>query len=70
MTDLSVHPTQAAGVWLADFNSALEKQDVDAVMALFGDDSYWRPGRLHLEHPHAGRHGGNPRDAASARGRR
>jgi putative flavoprotein involved in K+ transport len=42
MTDLSVHPTQAAGVWLADFNSALEKQDVDAVMALFGDDSYWR----------------------------
>ena len=42
MTDLSVHPTQAAGAWLADFNSALEKQDVDAVMALFGDDSYWR----------------------------
>ncbi len=42
MTDLSVHPTQAAGVWLADFNSALEKQDVNAVMALFGDDSYWR----------------------------
>ena len=42
MTDLSVHPTQAAGIWLADFNSALEKQDVDAVMALFGDDSHWR----------------------------
>jgi putative flavoprotein involved in K+ transport len=42
MTDLSIHPTQAAGVWLADFDSALEKQDVDAVMALFGDDSYWR----------------------------
>ena len=42
MTDLSVHPTQAASVWLADFNNALESQDVDAVMALFGDDSYWR----------------------------
>jgi putative flavoprotein involved in K+ transport len=42
MTDLSVHPTQAASAWLADFNSALENQDVDAVMALFGDDSYWR----------------------------
>ena len=23
MTDLSAHPTQAAGVWLADFNRAL-----------------------------------------------
>jgi putative flavoprotein involved in K+ transport len=42
MTDLSVHPTQAAGAWLAAFDNALASQDVDAVMALFGDDSYWR----------------------------
>jgi putative flavoprotein involved in K+ transport len=42
MTDLSVHPTQAASAWLADFDNALGRQDVDAVMVLFGDDSYWR----------------------------
>ncbi len=42
MTDLSVHPTQAASAWLADFNNALESQDIDAVMELIGDDSYWR----------------------------
>ena len=42
MTDLSVHPTQAASTWLADFDNALQRQDLDAVMALFGDDCYWR----------------------------
>lgn len=42
MTDLAVHPTQAASAWLADFNNALDSQDVGAVVALFGDDSYWR----------------------------
>ena len=42
MTDLSLHPTQAASAWLADFNNALESQDIDAVMMLFGEDSYWR----------------------------
>jgi len=42
MTDLSIHPTQAAGAWLADFNSALERQDIDAAMALFDADCYWR----------------------------
>ncbi len=42
MTDLAVHPTQAASAWLADFNNALARQQVDAVMALFGEDSNWR----------------------------
>ena len=42
MTDLSAHPTQAASVWFADFQTALEGQDIDAAMALFGADSYWR----------------------------
>ena len=42
MTDLSTHPTQAAGAWLADFTNALEQQDVDAAVALFDADSYWR----------------------------
>ena len=42
MTDLSPHPTQAAGAWFADFQSALERQDIDAAMALFDADSYWR----------------------------
>src|SRR5512137_2699295 len=42
MTDLAIHPTQAASAWLADFNSALERQDVDAAVSLFDADSYWR----------------------------
>ena len=42
MTDLSVHPTQAASAWLANFDNALESRDLDTVMALFGEDSYWR----------------------------
>ncbi|CAN5118773.1 NAD(P)/FAD-dependent oxidoreductase [soil metagenome] len=42
MTDLSTHPTQAASAWFADFQSALERQDIDAAMALFDTESYWR----------------------------
>ena len=42
MTDLSIHPSQAASAWLADFNSALSSGDVDAAVALFEADSYWR----------------------------
>ncbi len=42
MTDLSTHPTQAASLWLADFAAALAREDVDAAVALFGADSYWR----------------------------
>ena len=42
MTDLSSHPTQAAGAWLADFDAALGRRDIDAVLALFEADSYWR----------------------------
>ena len=42
MTDLFTHPTQAASAWLADFSNALEHADVDAAVALFEPDSYWR----------------------------
>jgi putative flavoprotein involved in K+ transport len=42
MTDLSTHPTQAASAWFANFQSALERQDIDAAMALFDADCYWR----------------------------
>lgn len=42
MTDLSTHPTQIASAWLADFMSAMERNDVDAAVALFEPDCYWR----------------------------
>ncbi len=42
MTDLSTHPTQIASAWLADFGTVLERGDVDAAVALFAPDSYWR----------------------------
>jgi putative flavoprotein involved in K+ transport len=42
MTDLSTQPTQAASAWLADFTSAMERQDIDAAVDLFGGDAYWR----------------------------
>ena len=42
MTDLSTHPTQAASAWLADFTSALERCDIEAAVALFEPDGYWR----------------------------
>ena len=42
MTDLSTHPTQIASAWLADLMSAMERNDVDAAVALFDPDCYWR----------------------------
>jgi putative flavoprotein involved in K+ transport len=42
MTDLATHPTQAASAWLADFQTALERRDIDAAVALFDADPYWR----------------------------
>jgi putative flavoprotein involved in K+ transport len=42
MTDLSTHPTQIASAWLADFMSAMQRNDVDAAVALFEPDCYWR----------------------------
>ena len=42
MTDLSTHPTQIAGAWLADFSTALERRDIEAAVALFEPDAYWR----------------------------
>ena len=42
MTDLTLQPTQATNAWLADFSAALQRQDIDAVMALFDADCYWR----------------------------
>jgi putative flavoprotein involved in K+ transport len=42
MTDLSTHPTQQASAWLADFGEVLARGDVDAAVALFDPDAYWR----------------------------
>ena len=42
MTDLSTHPTQMAGAWLADFSTALARNDIDAAVGLFEPESYWR----------------------------
>jgi putative flavoprotein involved in K+ transport len=42
MTDMSSHPNQVASAWLADFGSVLARGDIDAVMALFAPDCYWR----------------------------
>ncbi|MEJ8857065.1 NAD(P)/FAD-dependent oxidoreductase [Variovorax robiniae] len=42
MTEVTVDPTQAATTWLADFGAALAKGDIDAAVALFETDSYWR----------------------------
>ena len=42
MTDLSSHPTLVASTWLADFSTALAAGDIDAAVALFEADSYWR----------------------------
>jgi len=42
MTDLSSHPTLVASTWLAEFSTALTSGDIDAAVALFEPDSYWR----------------------------
>ena len=42
MTNLSAHPTQLASAWLADFQTVLERNDIDAAVALFAPESYWR----------------------------
>ncbi len=40
MTDLT--PNQQASTWLDSFGAALARRDIDAALALFGDDCYWR----------------------------
>ena len=42
MTDLSIHPNQLASAWLADFGHALGNNDIDATVALFEPDGFWR----------------------------
>jgi putative flavoprotein involved in K+ transport len=42
MGDSAPTPTQQASTWLADFGAALERADLDAALALFDADSYWR----------------------------
>ena len=45
MTDPTLSPsgpTQAASQWLADFAAALARSDIDAAVALFEPDSFWR----------------------------
>ena len=41
-TDPHTHPTLLASAWLAEFSAALARQDIDAAVALFEPDSYWR----------------------------
>ncbi len=36
------NPTEAVTTWLAELSTALEASDIDAAVALFDDDSYWR----------------------------
>ena len=35
-------PSQQAASWLHSFGDALARRDIDAALALFGDDCYWR----------------------------
>src|SRR5690348_1110120 len=42
MTDSAPTPTQQAATWLADFGAALEHADIEAALALFDADCYWR----------------------------
>ena len=35
-------PTAQAQDWLNRFDQALQQRDLDAAVALFGDDCYWR----------------------------
>ena len=41
IAELSAHPTQIGGSWLAEVLLALERQDVDAAVALFGTEAAW-----------------------------
>jgi putative flavoprotein involved in K+ transport len=42
MSDSAPTPTQQAATWLADFGAALDRADIDAALAMFDADSYWR----------------------------
>ncbi|TAM52989.1 MAG: NAD(P)/FAD-dependent oxidoreductase [Burkholderiaceae bacterium] len=42
MTDSVNSPTQQASQWLAQLAAALGQRDINAALALFADDSYWR----------------------------
>ena len=41
-TDTLISPTELATGWLDDFGAALARRDVDATLALFDADCYWR----------------------------
>ena len=42
MTDLSTPPSQVASAWLADFGEVLARGDVEAAVARFEPEGYWR----------------------------
>jgi putative flavoprotein involved in K+ transport len=42
MSDSAPTPTQQAATWLADFGAALERADIEAALAMFDAESYWR----------------------------
>jgi putative flavoprotein involved in K+ transport len=42
MSDSASTPTQQASTWLANFGAVLERADLEAALAMFDADSYWR----------------------------
>jgi putative flavoprotein involved in K+ transport len=42
MTQVESTPSAVATAWFQRFDTALQRRDIGAALALFGDDSYWR----------------------------
>ncbi len=53
---LDTAPNARMAAFLGKFDRALSTGDIDAVVAMFGAESYWRDlRRVHLEHQNDGR---------------
>ena len=42
MSDTTPSPSEQAQAWLTGFDHALQRRDIDAAVAMMGDDCYWR----------------------------
>ena len=42
MSDTTPSPSEHAQAWLTGFDHALQRRDIDAAVAMMGDDCYWR----------------------------
>ena len=42
MSDTTPSPSEHAQAWLTGFDNALQRRDIDAAVAMMGDDCYWR----------------------------